>query len=217
MRLFAITHLDTAEASISHFPMRTADTAGDYVVALLLGGQGDTGIEESLWRDFLAAVVLRHVYNVEPKTVSVVSYSSITDCVTLADSNPSRTPAPGLECRRGWTKRMIDASRKEPTADTYVVPVFKIMSNLANADEGDRRWGIIDSDVQAPCAYRLTIDLSEANNDGTVKAIRAPVAVDLTAEAVVPTAVQGPTKKRCIGAAASAAEQDDDDDEQDDE
>ena len=215
MSLYALTYMNIEEGSLHYFPMRVAGAVAEYIVALVAGGQGDH--DEFLWNRFLTEVVLRHVHGVMPHTVSVVGYDVASDCVTLADSNPLRLPMP-TEARRGsWTKRMLDSVRKEEiTADRYVVPVAKIMSNLANADQGNRLWGMIHSDVHPPCPCLQAVHAIPVQAVPAVPAVpvgvQAPVTIDLTPvtvdltgdeDDVVP--VQGPAKKRRSGLAASAA------------
>jgi hypothetical protein len=184
MPLYALTCVNTDEDFVSHFPIRTADNRPDYVVALLLGGQGD--MSTGVWHGFLSDVVLRHVYCLEPSSVSVVRYHPETDSVVLADSNPSRIAIPEDDNntnRRGWAKNMIDSDRKEqPTADTYVVSVFKIMSNLAVATSGVCVWDIIESEIKPPCPRRQLVDLTE--DDGTLAVAETLAAVEDVLEAI---------------------------------
>lgn len=182
MRSFALICLSIEDGTASSFPIRQADSAADYVVAMLLAGQGD--LKDFLWRGLLGQVVLRHVHCVDSQTISVLGYDEETDSILLEDSKPTRIPLPDNrnEIYRGWTSTMLDEVRKEqPTTDRYAVSVFKILANLSNAIGDQHVWDMIESDVAAVCprradAAQVVLEILDDEEDKKCKKQAAPPA-----------------------------------------
>jgi hypothetical protein len=149
MHLFALLYSETNDGDVFQFPMRRADNAGDYIIALLLEEKQK---ESSVFSDFLQSVVLGHVWDVDIATITVSGYDADTDSMILLDSAPSKED---IEDALHSSKYGRAVSRlmayEQSTADRYVVPMSKILANIKRHDHVT--WTLIEQEEVKACPY----------------------------------------------------------------
>jgi hypothetical protein len=160
MPLYALTNLDSRVQFLFCFPMRRADTAGDYIVDLLLTRHAVC----DMVKQFACEVVLRRVYDVQSRNITVSHYDSSSRCMVLLDSDPSRKPLPAPQPHFSPSGEMTyllydeDSVYDRITADTYEIPIAQIMENIELACEDYTRWDLMESEyAECPSVLGKTL------------------------------------------------------------
>lgn len=147
MRLFGLMFVDPCTESMDRFQVRRAERLEEYLVTLLVDTCRDReGDNAELFDLLLSEVVLRHVYDVKPRSVRVVCYDGTIDAVVLVDSAPSRRKIPTFKGYVCGGERVYELE----TADRYVVPMGRIVKQLTAACTEDR-WSLMECDDLPPC------------------------------------------------------------------
>ena len=148
MRMFALLYSETDEGRVFLFPMRRAENASDYLIALLLEEKQE---ESSMLTDFLLSVVLRHVWDANASSITVSGYDADTDSMILLDSAPSRKAMTDIPFARSSSILGMRLSECEQiTSDRYVVPLSKIFANIG--PQGDTAtWTLMQHEELETC------------------------------------------------------------------
>ena len=148
MRVFALLYSETDEGRVFLFPMRRAENASDYLIALLLEEKQE---ESSMLTDFLLSVVLRHVWDANASSITVSGYDADTDSMILLDSAPSRKAMTDIPFARSYSILGVRLSECEQiTSDRYVVPLSKILANIG--PQGDTAtWTLMQHEELETC------------------------------------------------------------------
>lgn len=154
MHLFALLYTETYDGCVFQFPMRRANNAGDYIIALLLEEKQEVS---SVLSDFLQSVVLDHVWDVDIASITVSGYDADTDSMILLDSAPSKEDIADALHNGGHRGRAVARlmAYEQSTADRYVVPMSKILANIKTRDHVT--WTLIEQEELEACpCYRKT-------------------------------------------------------------
>jgi hypothetical protein len=150
MQIFGLLYTDALSGTCFNFPLRCAETVADYLVDLLLRTQLDP-VASNCWvfRSLLADVVLRHVHGLDPGSLSVSGYDAETASLVLLDGGyDADVDVLPLPVSESGDERVFELCR----AARYVVPVSKVLEQMAMACEDRMTWEVMQNEDIGPCS-----------------------------------------------------------------